>query len=302
MESKSVSVIIPAYNEESAIGSVLEELLREMSAWNRNNVEIIVINDGSSDDTAKIVSQFEKVRLVNHRKNKGYGSAIKTGIREAAGDIIVWYDADGQHRPEDLLKLITKMDEEDLDYCIGIRDRDSYEEKSRRLGKKILKGILRFIVKEDLKDFNSGMRGFKREVIMPYLSLLPNTFGASTVTTLLMLEQEHYGGEVSITVRKRTGKSSVKQVRDGFRTIALILQIIILFQPMRILGKCGLGLCMIGTLYGILCALQWRGGIPTLASILIIFGFQLICFGVLSDQISKIRKQEFEKHYIYPKN
>lgn len=302
MESKSVSIIIPAYNEESAIGSVLKELLKEMSVWNRDQIEIIVINDGSSDDTAKIVGGFEQVRLLNHRNNKGYGAAIKTGIREAAGDLIVWYDADGQHRPKDLYKLITKMDEEDLDYCIGIRDCNSYEVRSRRLGKKILKGILRFIVKEDLKDFNSGMRGFKREIIMPYLSLLPNTFGASTVTTLLMLEQEHYGGEVSITARKRTGKSSVRQIRDGFRTIALIFQVIILFQPMRILGKCGLGMCVIGTLYGILRAIQWENGIPILASILIMFGFQLICFGVLSDQISKIRKQEFEKYYIYPKN
>lgn len=302
MGNKSVSIIIPAYNEEAAIGMVLSELLSETAKWEGETVEIVVINDGSSDDTAQIVGGIEGVRLINHRKNKGYGAALKTGIRGATGDIIVWYDADGQHRPEDLRKLITKMNEEDLDYCIGVRDRDSYEEKSRRLGKKVLKEILRFITKEDLKDFNSGMRGFKKEVIMLYLSLLPNTFGASTVTTLLMLEQEHYGGEVSITARKRTGKSSVKQVRDGFRTIALIFQIIILFQPMRILGKCGLGLCVVGALYGILRALQWENGIPTLSSILIIFGFQLICFGVLSDQISKIRKQEFEKHYIYPKN
>lgn len=301
MGNKSVSIIIPAYNEAAAIKMVLSELLSETAKW-EETVEIVVINDGSSDDTAQIVGAVEGVRLINHRKNKGYGAALKTGIRGAKGDIIVWYDADGQHRPEDLRKLITKMNKEDLDYCIGVRDRDSYEEKSRRLGKKVLKEILRFITKEDLKDFNSGMRGFKKEVIMLYLSLLPNTFGASTVTTLLMLEQEHYGGEVSITARKRMGKSSVKQVQDGFRTIALIFQIIILFQPMRILGKCGLGLCVVGALYGILRAFQWQGGVPTLSAILIIFGFQLICFGVLSDQISKIRKQEFEKHYIYPKN
>lgn len=241
------------------------------------------------------------MRLINHRKNKGYGAAIKTGIRESRGDLIVWYDADGQHRPEDLYKLIAKMQEEDLDYCIGIRGGDSYEDRNRRFGKKILKSFLNFVVKEELKDFNSGMRGFKRSVIMPYLSLLPDAFGASTVTTLLMLEQEYYGGEVDITVRKRTGKSSVRQIRDGFRTIGLILQIIVLFQPMRILGKAGLAMCGVGALYGILRAFQWSNGVPILASILIIFGFQLICFGVLSDQISKMRKQEYEKNFIYPK-
>lgn len=301
MESKSVSIIIPAYNEAAAIGMVLSELLSETAKWEGETVEIVVINDGSSDETAQIVGAVEGVRLINHRKNKGYGAALKTGIREATGDIIAWYDADGQHRPEDLLKVITKMNEEDLDYCIGIRDKDSYEEKSRRFGKNVLKRILCFITKEELKDFNSGMRAFKKEVILPYLSLLPDTFGASTVTTLLMLEQEFYGGEVNITARKRTGKSSVKQVRDGFRTIALILQIIILFQPMRILGKCGIIMCAAGGLYGIWRAVQWSNGIPTLASILIVFGFQLICFGVLSDQISKICKQVYEKRYINPK-
>ncbi len=294
-------MIIPAYNEEAAIGNVLRELTRGGINEKNDNFEIIVINDGSSDHTADIVKEFSQVRLINHRKNKGYGAAIKTGIRESRGDLIVWYDADGQHRPEDLFKLIDKMEEEDLDYCIGIRGGDSYEDRNRRFGKKILKLFLNFVVKEELKDFNSGMRGFKRNVIMPYLSLLPDAFGASTVTTLLMLEQEYYGGEVDITVRKRTGKSSVKQIRDGFRTIGLILQIIILFQPMRILGKSGLAMCGVGALYGILRAFQWSNGVPILASILVIFGFQLICFGVLSDQISKMRKQEYEKNFIYPK-
>lgn len=300
MKNNSVSIIIPAYNEAAAIEMVLKELLESIEGWNTKNIEIIVVNDGSSDDTAEIVSRFSQVRLVNHRKNKGYGAAVKTGIREAAGDIIVWYDADGQHRPEDVLKLINKMNEEDLDYCIGIRDSNSYEEKNRRLGKKVLKSILRYITKEELRDFNSGMRGFKKELIMSYLSILPDTFGASTVTTLLMLEQDYKGGEVSITVRKREGKSSVRQVRDGFRTIALIFQVIILFQPMRIFGKCGLAMCIAGSMYGVIRALQWSNGVPILASILIIFGFQLICFGILSDQISRIRKQEYEKHYIYP--
>ncbi|MDE6202830.1 MAG: glycosyltransferase family 2 protein, partial [Lachnospiraceae bacterium] len=240
MSENSVSIIVPAYNEEAAIGAVLAELQEHIGKWDMEDVEIVVINDGSTDQTAQIVSGFSQVRLINHRKNKGYGSAVKTGIRESSGNIIIWYDADGQHRPEDVLKIINKMQEEELDYCIGIRDGNSYVDKSRSFGKKVLKGILNFITKEELRDFNSGMRGFKREIIMSHLSLLPDTFGASTVTTLLMLEQEYRGGEVDITVRKREGKSSVRQVRDGCRTIALIFQIIILFQPMRVFGKGGL--------------------------------------------------------------
>ncbi len=301
MANSSVSIIIPAYNEEEAIGAVLEELLGEIPKWNMENIEVVVINDGSTDHTSQIVKGFSEVHLVEHRKNKGYGAAIKTGIRESTGDIIAWYDADGQHRPEDILKLIREMDEEDLDYCVGIRDGDSYVDRKRKFGKKVLKKILQFILKEELRDFNSGMRGFRRNVIVPHLSLIPNTFGASTVTTALMMEQEYNGGEVNITVRKRTGKSSVRQVRDGFRTIGLILQVVILFQPMRILGKGGLFICILGVLYGAVRAFQWSNGIPILASILVMFGFQLICFGVLSDQISKMRKQEEEQRYIYPR-
>lgn len=299
MEKNSVSVIIPAYNEAAAIGGVLEELLQSIAEWKMKDIEIIVVNDGSNDATSQIVERFPNVRLVSHRKNKGYGASIKTGIREAKGDIVVWYDADGQHRPEDLRKIVNKMAEEELDYCIGIRDSNSYVDRNRKLGKKVLKAILCFIAKEDLRDFNSGMRGFRKQVIAPYMSLLPDTFGASTVTTLLMLEQEYKGGEVSITVRQRKGKSSVRQIRDGFRTIGLIFSVIMLFQPMRIFGKCGLAILGLGGIYGFICAVQWGGGVPILASILIIFGFQLICFGILSDQISKMRKQEYEKPHLH---
>ena len=139
MKKTKILLIIPAYNEAEAIEMVLKELLLETAKWEEEMVEIVVVNDGSSDETAKIVDNIEGVRLINHRRNKGYGAALKTGIKEAHGDIIAWYDADGQHRPEDLRKVISKMKAENLDYCIGIRDKDSYEEKSRRLGKKILK-------------------------------------------------------------------------------------------------------------------------------------------------------------------
>ena len=297
MEKSKVSVILPAYNEEAILGNVLTELLESFKTWDIERPQLIVVNDGSKDATGQIASGFKEVHVINHRKNKGYGASIRSGMREAKGDILVWYDSDGQHRPEDLYKVIQKMQDEKSDYCIGIRDKNSYQDKTRLVGKKVLKWILTLITKERLRDYNSGLRAFRREVIMPYISLLPDTFGASTVTTLLMMEQEYVGSEVSITVRKRKGKSSVRQIRDGFRTIGLILQVIILFKPMRIFGKGGFLMLLIGALYGIIRAIQWANGIPILASILVIFGLQLICFGVLADQLSKMRMQDFENRY-----
>lgn len=295
-DTKKVSVIIPAYNESAGIEGTLKELIENV---NMDETEIIVVDDGSSDDTAEIVGKISQVKLICHKKNKGYGTAIKTGTRVAKGEVIVWYDADGQHRPEDLKKVVSEILEKNMDYCIGVRGEDSYVDKSRVFGKFILRVFLRIVTCQKVTDFNSGLRAFKRGILLRYLSFLPKRFGASTVTTLLMQEEDYNGSEVPITVRKRVGKSSVRQVRDGFRTIMLIMNVILLFHPMRVLGSCGAVLILAGAIYGVVCALKWNAGIPVLAAILIIFGFQLFCFGLLSHQISRIRKDKFEDPGIY---
>lgn len=295
-QGKKLSILIPAYNESTGIGRTLEELIAFV---NMEETEIIVVDDGTLDNTADIVKGFPEVKLVQHEVNKGYGTAIKTGTRAAAGEIVAWYDADGQHRPEDLKKVVDEIINKDLDYCIGVRGKDSYVDKSRVLGKFILRMFLRVVTLKKVTDFNSGLRAFKREVLLRYLSLLPKRFGASTVTTLLMQEEDYNGSEVPILVRARIGKSSVKQLKDGLRTIMLILNVILLFHPMRVLGTSGAVVSLAGLIYGGICALKWHGGFPVFAAILIIFGFQLFCFGLLSHQISRVRKEKFEDPGIY---
>ncbi|MBD5545138.1 MAG: glycosyltransferase family 2 protein [Lachnospiraceae bacterium] len=295
-QTKKLSVVIPAYNESAGIGNTLEELL---ACMDMQDTEIIVVDDGSTDDTAEIVKGFSQVRLICHTENKGYGTAIKTGARAATGEIVAWYDSDGQHRPEDLKKVVDEITEKNLDYCIGVRGKDSYVDKTRVFGKFILRLFLRIVTFQKVTDFNSGLRAFKREVLLRYLSLLPKRFGASTVTTLLMQEEDYNGSEVPITVRKRIGRSSVKQIRDGFRTIMLIMNVILLFHPMRVLGTSGAVMILAGLIYGGICALQYGGGFPVFAAVLIIFGFQLFCFGLLSHQISRVRKEKFEDPGIY---
>lgn len=294
--TKKVSVIIPAYNESQGIASTLEELITYVDM---NSTEIIVIDDGSTDGTADVVRQYPEVRLVVHAVNRGYGSAIKSGVKAAVGDIVVWYDADGQHRPEDMHKVVNEIMIKNLDYCVGIRGKDSYEEPSRMLGKAVLRMFLRLVSRQKVSDFNSGLRGYRREILMKYLSYLPKRFGASTVLTLLMQEENYNGGEVPITVRKRVGKSSVKQVRDGINSMILILNIVYWFHPIRILGGTGTLMIFAGLFYGILRAITWHTGFPVLSAILIIFGFQLLCFGLCSYQISCIRKERMEDKDFY---
>lgn len=288
-----ISIIIPAYNEMQAIESTVSELWDYMK--DRQDIEIIVINDGSTDDTGEILDKLklkcEKLKTVHHRRNKGYGTAIKSGINVASGKYVAWYDADGQHRPEDLEKLITNITQQDWDYCIGIRSEDSYKDPDRRVGKFILKKIVDFFAREKTVDFNSGMRIFKRDILAQYFTLLPQRFGASTVTTLLMQELDYVGGGTKISVRKRIGKSSVKQFRDGFRTISLIFQIIILFRPMQVFGNIGLLAVLTGGIYGLVKAALEGQGFPVLGAVILIFGILTMFLGIISSQISQLRLQ-----------
>lgn len=300
--SEKISIIIPAYNEENGIGSTLTELISYMNA-KKYDYEVIVVDDGSKDNTYHVVSEIKEefpdiVKLEQHARNKGYGSAIKTAVRVAEGEYIAWYDADRQHRPEDLDKLIQHTLQEQLDYCIGNRSKDSYEDKNRKFGKKVLKIVVNLLAKEEMQDFNSGMRIFKKDIIKRYVNLLPKRFGASTVTSFLMQELEYRGGSVPIMTRQRVGKSSVRQIRDGLRTIALIMEIILLFRPMQVFGRVGIIALLLGSIYSLKEAFIKHQGFPVLGAIIIIFGIQVLIFGVMTAQISRLRLEFLEERSI----
>jgi len=285
-----LSVIIPAYDEQAGIAKTLALLLQEKYF---EEAEIIVVDDGSTDNTAQIVESFPQIKLIRHPFNRGYGSAICTGTRAAKGDYIFWFDSDGQHQVGDLIKVCKRLTEENLEYCIGVRDDASYQDPNRKLGKWLLRQTVNFSVGQNVPDFNSGLRGFRRDVLLRYIHLLPKGFGASTLTTLLMIESNHYGATVPITVQKRIGKSAVKQFRDGMRTLQIILHIMILFKPLKFFGSIGIFLIAIGALYGVVKANINHLGIPVLAMLVMVLGIQSFFFGLLCDQISALRRERF---------
>lgn len=290
-EDTELSIIIPAYNEAQSIGSVLNELCAEPAL---DAAEILVVDDGSSDNTNEQVRLFPRVRLIQHRKNLGYGAAISQGMRACKGRYVVWFDADGQHRVQDLLAVTRTMITENLDYCIGVREEFSDQTLGRALGKRVLKLAVVMAAGQAVRDFNSGLRGFKREVIKRYLHLLPRGFGASTTTTLLMIERGYLGKEVPITARNRIGVSSVNPISDGLKTLMLVLRIFLLFKALYFFGGIGLVFILVGTIYGVAKAMTVGLGFPVLSSIMIIFGIQAIFFGLLADQISALRREKFE--------
>ncbi len=285
------SILIPAFNEEKGIAVTLQELLDEPRL---KGFEIIVVNDGSSDLTGEVIKGFPTVTLLTHRKNRGYGASIKTAVKKASGKFVFWFDADGQHRAEDVVRIADRIIGEDLDYCIGIRDDRSHVEKGRIVGKFILKHVVSIAAGQEVKDFNSGLRAFKRTLLLQYIHLLPERFGASTTTTLLMLCRDYIGDEVPIVVRKRIGKSSVKQLRDGLRTILLTFRIFIMFKPILFFGSIGAFFIVIGSIYGFLHAFLLNNGFPVLSAIVISVGVQSLFFGILADQLSSIRIERLE--------
>jgi glycosyltransferase involved in cell wall biosynthesis len=287
------SIIIPAYNEEAALSGFLAALCAEQKL---KETEIIVVDDGSTDRTAIIVEQFAgegRIRLVRHGHNKGYGSALVTGMRIAEREFVTWVDSDGQHRIEDLVCVMERLDAGDVDFCIGIRDAQSHQEKSRVLGKWILRHAVNFAARQSVPDFNSGLRGFRRSVILHYLHLLPERFGASTTTSLLMLERGYRGVNIPITVLQRQGVSSVKIVRDGLRTLMLVFRIFLLFRPLHFFGIAGLAATALGCVYGFWIVFMEKLGFPVFGLVVIAFGIQTILLGLIMDAISSLRRDRF---------
>lgn len=286
-----LSIVIPTYNEEEGISTTLEDLCGELTL---NEAEIIVVDDGSTDRTSEIVQRFPRVRLLKNHVNKGYGASISSGIKASNSRYVVWCDSDGQHRAEDVSRVAHTLISEDLDYCIGARDKTSYQSTDRKMGRYALKLAVNIAAGQPVKDFNSGLRGFKRDVIRRYLHLLPKRFGASTTTTLIMIERGYSGQEIPIHVQDRIGKSTVNPILDGARTLLLVLRIFLLFKPLLFFGSIGLGLIIFGGIYGFTRALLSREGFPVFAALVIIFGMQSLFFGLLADQISAVRREKFD--------
>ncbi len=283
--SYKTSIIIPAYNEEGAIRFGLEKLI------NLNfhaKYEVIYIDDGSTDKTADIIREFP-VKLYRHNVNKGYGAALKTGIRKASGDKIVILDSDGQHDPDNIQKIIDMLD--DFDMVIGERSSDSFQVKNRQSGKKLIKWVGEYMVEQKLPDYNSGFRGFGRNIIYGMLHLMPNGFSFSTTSTLAFLKEGFTIGTFPIKVNERVGrKSNVKFAKDGTKTMLLIFRIIMLFNPLKIFFPASVIFILIGLsfgVYGYIIASRFSNS----AILLTTLGMFLFFIGLIADQISMLNRR-----------
>lgn len=291
----SVTIVIPAYNEEASIRSVLDGL----RDW-RERAEIIVVDDGSADRTAEI-AKSAGVRVIRHSINKGYGAALKSGIRAASGEIVVMMDADGQHCAEQIGALLDAMGDSDM--VVGARGKGSHTPFVRKPLKWMLGQVANYLAQTKIPDLNSGLRAFRKDIAKSFLHLLPNRFSFSTILTLALLKEGYNIVYVPIVATPRVGKSAVNPISDGFNAILLIIRVIALFDPLRVFLPASIALFMLGAAYwasSIAVRLQQENPqsallhIPTGAMILIMSSVIVFMFGILADQVSSVRRSNQE--------
>jgi len=287
LKYSDLTICVPAYNEAAGIKNTLEGLRAKFQ-----DAEIILVDDGSTDETFELAKSVEGIVVLSHSRNRGYGASLKTAIRSSKGEVIAWFDADGQHRPNDLEKIIQPVLQDEMDMVIGARGKGSDIRPDRVPGKLLLKFVAELIVGESIPDLNSGLRCFKSEVIKRYLHLLPEGFSASTTSTLLMKKRGYRMEFVNIIANKREGKSSVNIVYDGLGTLVLIVRILILFHALPFFSMLGFLQIFFGLLWGL-----WYlrdGGLSVFASTLIISGALTFFMGLICDQVTELRKERLE--------
>jgi len=267
-------------NEELAIGDVVGRL-RDAAPWR----EVIVVDDGSIDGTAQR-AHAAGARVITHPYNKGNGAAVKTGIRNATGEFILIVDADGQHPPEDALRLASRLGEYDL--VVGARSAASQATRSRRGGNAALNWLASYLTGRPIPDLTSGFRGARREHLREFLHLLPNGFSTPTTTTLAFIRAGYNVAFEPVRARPRVGRSKIRFARDGAKFFLILLKVITIFSPLRIFVPLSACAFVLGVLYGTYTALA-HGRIPNGAVILILFAVVVFLVGLVSEQISSLR-------------
>ena len=249
-----LSVVIPAYNEERGIAQIIERVLSIRPSLNEAGVEdleLIVVDDGSRDGTAEIAGSIPRVRLLRHMTNCGYGAALKTGFSQAKGNLLGFLDADGTYPPESFPELCKVALAEDADLVIGSRmtGTDSEMPLVRRIGNFVFANLVSLLGNHRVSDSASGMRVIRRQAL-PRLYPLPDGLNFTPVMSTRALHEDICWREVPITYEERVGRSKLSVVKDGLRFLHTIIWTALNYNPVRVLGGIGLGLAVIAGVIG----------------------------------------------------
>jgi glycosyltransferase involved in cell wall biosynthesis len=284
---KNLSIILPARNEASSLRILLPELVAILPS-----AEIIVVNDGSDDDTPSVCAEFP-VRVVSHPYPKGNGAAVKSGARAANGDVLIFMDADGQHKPEDIPALLEKF-AEGYDMVVGARQSGSHANAHRAVANDVFSRFATWMVQQPVEDLTSGFRVVKASKFRKFIYLLPNGFSYPTTITMSFFRAGFSIAYLPIhTPRRATGKSHIRPIRDGVRFLLIIIKIGTLYSPQKLFLPISGGFFLTGLGYYLYTYLS-EGRFTNMSALLFISAILTFLIGVVSEQISALHYKDID--------
>lgn len=281
---KNLSIVIPARNEAVSLRILLPAIIAKFSS-----AEIIVVDDGSDDETAEVVKASEAI-LISHPYSMGNGAAIKSGARAATGDSILFMDADGQHKPDDIEALISKYDE-GFDMVVGAREFGSQASLLRWAGNIYYNTLASFMTGFTITDLTSGFRVVNAKKFRRFLYLLPNGFSYPTTSTMAFFRSGYSVAYVPIIAQKREGKSKIRLFHDGIRFMIIILKIGALFSPMRLFLPISVSLFLVGASYYVY-TYTTAGRFTNMSALLFVSSLMIFLIGIVSEQVSSLHYKD----------
>lgn len=285
IEKPPLSVVIPARNEAEGLRKLLPELQKYLPL----NSQIIVVNDGSDDDTLA-VCEAQGIEVVSHPYSKGNGASIKSGARAALGDVLLFMDADNQHKPEDIPRLLQKL-EDGYDMVVGTRSFASQAGAHRAIANGFYNKLASWIVGQPIQDLTCGFRVVRAEKFRKFLYLLPNGFSYPTTITMSFFRAGYSVAYVPIIAPARIGKSHVRVLRDGVRFLLIIFKIGTLYSPLKLFLPISLLFFLTGSGY-YLYTLITIHRFTNMSALLLITSVLIFLIGLISEQITSLFYKE----------
>lgn len=281
---KNISIILPAKNEADSLISLLPKLIHWVP-----QAEILVIDDGSTDGTVEICAA-NQVKVISHPYSMGNGAAIKTGARAASGEILLFMDADGQHKPEDIPRLLSKLGE-GYDMVVGARDNTSQAGLHRLLANGFYNRLSSWMVGQKIEDLTSGFRAVRAKKFCKFLYLLPNTFSYPTTITMSFFRAGYPVAYVPIQAPKRIGKSHVNLFKDGFRFLLIIIKVGTLYSPQKLFLPISLSFFITGLGYYLYTFITTHR-FTNMSALLFISSILTFLIGIVSEQVSALHYKD----------